>query len=240
MRTLRVGLIGDPDPAVTAHRAIPPALALAGDALGVAVEPVWLPTARLTAEAARGLGAFDGLWRVPASPYQNTEGALGAIRFAREQGLPFLGTCGGFQHALIEYARNVAGMADAAHAEVSPDAARPLISRLSCALVEERGEILLQAGSRAREAYGVERVEEGYHCSFGLNPAHEAALADGRLSFTGRDPAGEVRVMELRDHPFFLATLFQPERSALRGEVHPLIRALVAALVPRLEIAVPG
>ena len=93
------------------------------------------------------LAAFDGVWCVPASPYANTEGALNAIRVAREHRIPFLGTCGGFQHAVIEYARNVLGWTAADHAEVNPQAALALIAPLSCSLVEKTGEIRLAAES---------------------------------------------------------------------------------------------
>jgi CTP synthase (UTP-ammonia lyase) len=231
MGSIRIGLIGDYDAAVTAHQAIPPALRLAAEALdGCSVEPVWIPTDRITGDGK--LRGYDGLWCVPASPYASMEGALAGIRFAREQGIPFLGTCGGFQHALIEYARNVLGLSGAEHAETAPEAEMQLVSRLSCSLVEERGEILLEPGSLAAERYGRDLVVEGYHCNFGLNPAYQQALQDGRLRFTGRDPAGEARILELGEHPFFVATLFQPERSALRGETHPLIRAFVAAAQP--------
>jgi len=229
MRTIRIGLVGDPDDSVTAHRAIPPAIRLAADGLpDVRAVPVWLPTAHLN-PAALDLSGFQGVWCVPASPYANAEGALGAIRVARERGIPFLGTCGGFQHALIEFARNALGLASAAHAETDPEAEIQLISRLSCALVEERGEILIDPDSRAGASYGVERVVEGYHCNFGLNAEFEGALQAGGLRFTGRDLAGEARVVELPGHPFYVATLFQPERSSLRGEAHPLIRAFVEA-----------
>ena len=126
---IRIGLIGDYNPAVTAHQAIPRALALTGDTLRVPIDHEWIPTEEIH-DAAR-LSGFDGLWCVPASPYRSMEGALRAIRFAREQGRPFLGTCGGFQHAIIEYARNVLGWADAEHAETAPNAARPVITPLS-------------------------------------------------------------------------------------------------------------
>src|SRR5262245_39920952 len=116
---MRIGLIGDHDPAVTAHRAIPRALELAAERLGVTVETEWIPTEEIENE--ERVSAFDGLWCVPASPYRSTEGALRAIRFAREQGRPFLGTCGGFQHALLEYARDVLGWSDAEHGELSPE-----------------------------------------------------------------------------------------------------------------------
>jgi CTP synthase (UTP-ammonia lyase) len=228
MGSIRIGLIGDYDASVTAHRAIPPALELAARTLAVQVEPVWLPTDQISTEAP-ALDGFDGLWCVPASPYASMAGALAGIRFAREHGTPFLGTCGGFQHALIEYARNVLGIAGADHAETNPDAQVVLVSRLSCSLVEERGTIRLDEGSRAREIYGAGEIDEGYHCSFGLNPAFQDRLQDGRLRFTGRDAAGEARVLELSGHPFFFATLFQPERSSLRGEAHPLVGALVRA-----------
>jgi CTP synthase (UTP-ammonia lyase) len=102
---LRVALIGDYDPSVIAHQAIPEALRLSADS-GHSVEGVWIHTGSIS-NAKFQLGDFDGVWCVPASPYANMDGALEAIRFARESRRPFLGTCGGFQHALIEYARNV-------------------------------------------------------------------------------------------------------------------------------------
>ncbi len=233
MRPLRIGLIGDCDSRVTAHRAIPLALATAGGTRGV--RPVWIPTITLTHLRDEALDAFDALWCVPASPYASMEGALRGIRHARQAGIPFLGTCGGFQHAVIEYARNVLGLTDAEHEETSPDAGLTLVSRLSCSLVERTGAVRLREGSRARALYGRETAEETYHCSFGLNPAHRALLDDGRLRMSGEDDEGEARVLELDGHPFFVATLFQPERAALRGHDHPVVRGLVDAAAARAD-----
>src|SRR5687768_2278658 len=106
-RVAHIGLVGDYSEAVVAHGAIPRALALAADELGCGVETTWLPTRQLAGLSAAALGeqlaGYAGLWCVPGSPYESMEGALAAIRFAREQGLPFLGSCGGFQHALLEH-----------------------------------------------------------------------------------------------------------------------------------------
>ena len=226
--TVRIGLIGDRDARVVAHVAIPRALELAADASGIAVTPEWLPTERLT--DASQLAAFGGLWCVPASPYRSMDGALRGIRFARERQVPFLGTCGGFQHAVIEYARNVLGWADAEHAETAPGAARAVIAPLACSLVEATAGVRLVAGSRLAAAYGAAEASEGYHCSYGLNPGFEAALTRGPLRVSARDAAGEVRAVELDGHPFFVATLFQPERAALRGEVPPAVAAFVGAV----------
>jgi CTP synthase (UTP-ammonia lyase) len=232
MEPLRVGLIGDFSPDVPAHQAIPRALALAAGFLACPpVEPTWLPTHTLAQNAGEQLAAFAGLWCVPASPYASMEGALAAIHYARQNRVPFLGTCGGFQHALLEYARNVRGIAEAAHAETDPASTLPLIARLACSLVEKEARIVLQEGSRIRQIYGRAEITEPYRCSYGLNPKYEATLSDGRLRFTGRDAGGEVRVFELAEHPFFIGTLFQPERSALHGQAHPLICAYVQALL---------
>jgi CTP synthase (UTP-ammonia lyase) len=146
----RIGLIGDYDPTVPAHQAIPIALRLAGEALALAVELEWVPTPEIL-HASR-VASFDGLWCVPASPYRSMDGALFAIRFAREHRRPFLGTCGGFQHAIVEYARNVLGWADAEHAETAPDAIRPVIALLACALVDATDAVELQSGSRIAAA----------------------------------------------------------------------------------------
>jgi CTP synthase (UTP-ammonia lyase) len=167
---------------------------------------------------------------VPASPYASADGALAAIRYARESSRPFLGTCGGFQHAVLEYARNVLGCSAAAHAETAPDAAMPVIARLTCSLVEKSGSVRVADGSRLRGIYGAAEVTEGYHCNYGFNPAYEGLLSDpDGLRVAARDSAGEVRAVELAQHPFFIATLFQPERSGLRGADHPLINAFVEA-----------
>src|SRR5881397_2782932 len=105
--TVRIALVGDYDPAVRAHAAIPMALCLAMDELGCAVQPAWLATGALARDAASKLAPFQAIWCAPGSPYHNMKGALNAIRFARESGRPFLGTCGGFQHAIIESVRHV-------------------------------------------------------------------------------------------------------------------------------------
>jgi CTP synthase (UTP-ammonia lyase) len=229
MAQLRIALIGDYNANVIAHQAIPQALRLSGEAVGRAVDGVWIHTASLVNPQVQ-LERFDGVWCVPASPYANTDGALEAIRFARESGRPFLGTCGGFQHALIEYARNVCGLHDAEHAENNPAAAFQLIAPLSCALVEVTGEMFLDDGGLMRKAYGEPRITEGFHCSYGLNRDHSAAVLREDLRPTAHDAEGEVRAVELAGHPFFVATLFQPERRALRGELPPLVAAFVAAV----------
>ena len=102
-----IGLIGDRSDSVLAHQAIPLALENAAETLGIAAAYEWVPTERI--KSASRVAAFDGLWCVPGSPYRSMEGALIAIRCAREGRIPFLGTCGGFQHAIVEYARNVLG-----------------------------------------------------------------------------------------------------------------------------------
>jgi CTP synthase (UTP-ammonia lyase) len=222
-----IGLIGDYDSQVTAHRAIPLAIELAGSELGIGVDFQWVPTAEITSQ--QRVSHFHGLWCVPASPYRSMDGALLAIRFARESGRPFLGTCGGFQHAVIEYARNVMGWADAEHAETAPQSKRPVIALLECGLVEVTAAIVLNPGSRIRAAYQCDEIVEGYHCRYGLNPQFLSRLTSGNLEVTAHDRAGEVRALELNDHPFFVTTLFQPERAALKGTPPPLARALIAA-----------
>jgi CTP synthase (UTP-ammonia lyase) len=232
---VRIALIGDYSPEVTAHIAIPRALALAAEALECDPAPDWIATPELARGAEQRLAPYDAIWCVPASPYASMDGALNAIRFARETGRPFLGTCGGCQHALIEYARGVLGLADADHAESNPDAELQLITPLACALRETRDRIRLLEGTRVHAIYGRDEIMEGYNCSYGLNPAFRALLEASRMHIAGVDDAGDVRVVELEGHPFFVATLFQPERSALNEVVHPVVAAYLQAALVRIE-----
>jgi CTP synthase (UTP-ammonia lyase) len=223
-----IALVGDFSSDAIAHRAIPRALELASAAVGRDVSWRWIHTGAIR-DAARDLASCAAVWVVPASPYANMSGALEAIRWARETGRPFLGTCGGFQHALIEFARNVAGLVDADHAESNAHAETLVMTPLSCSLVEMTGSIHFATGSQLRGIFGRDQAVEGYHCNYGLNVEYRARLEKAGLHFSGFDDAGEVRAFELPSHPFFIGTLFQPERSALRGEVHPLIGAFVRA-----------
>jgi len=235
---LPIALIGDYDPEVTAHRAIPRALELAALQAGVAVASRWVPTPLLTTDAE--LAGTAGVWCVPASPYRNTSGALAAIRWARVRGVPFLGTCGGFQHALLEAAGSLWGVEGPAHAELTPEAADPVIAALACSLVEVTGEVRFAPGSRIAGAYGRGEAREGYHCRYGLNPRYAARLAAGPLRATAWDREGEVRAVELDGHPFFVATLFQPERAALSGVAPPLVVAFLRAVRSAASSASPA
>lgn len=224
---LRIALIGDYDPQVTAHQAIPVALGLVAEHLNRNVQLEWLPTEQIHANTP--LNHFDGFWCVPASPYKSEAGALRAIRFAREQQRPFLGTCGGFQHAVLEFSRNVLGWADAEHGETSPESERAVLTPLTCSLVEAVDSIHLVPGSLIAKAYETSQIREGYRCRFGVNPLFEQQLLNDRLQAVGHDSSGDLRAIELKDQRFFVATLFQPERAALKGQMPPLVRAFVEA-----------
>jgi CTP synthase (UTP-ammonia lyase) len=228
-RTITIGLVGNYNSSALAHQAIPLALQNAAEFFETTICPEWIPTEEINSPDR--VSHCDGLWCVPASPYRSLEGALLAIRHAREARIPFLGTCGGFQHAVLEYARNVLHWSDATHAEISPGAPRAVISPLSCGLVEVTGSIQFVPGTRIAAAYAALGATEGYHCRYGLNPELQSALTTGPLRVSATDGAGDVRAVELDDHPFFVATLFQPERAALRGDSAPLVVAFARACV---------
>jgi CTP synthase (UTP-ammonia lyase) len=227
--TRRIALVGDHSERHTSHRAIPVALELARARSGSDVAWEWVAT-RDIADAPRDLAAFRAVWAVPASPYENPAGALGAIRLAREAGLPFLGTCGGFQHALLEIARDVAGIADADTAETNPGGRSLVVAPLSCSHVEREGGVHFAPGSLLASAYGAEGATEGYRCNYGFNAAFRAPMEAAGLRFTAWDDAGDIRGAELPSHPFFAGVLFQPERAALRGDIPPLVLAFMNAV----------
>jgi CTP synthase (UTP-ammonia lyase) len=243
-RPIRIALLGDFNERVAAHRAIPEALKLAAAAEHVQVEIRWIETAELTSPIENQLAEFDAVWCVPASPYRNPSGVMQAIRFAREHDRPFLGTCGGFQHALLEFCRNVLGMADAAHAEEQPGAEKRVIAPLTCGLIGANAAVLFRKDSRLRAIYEKSQSVEGYHCNYGLNAEYRARIEAGGLRVAAEDKRGEVRAVELDRHPFFVATLFQPELLAFEEVAPPLVRALLRSAqrqrgVPRTKDPVP-
>ncbi|MFD3836214.1 hypothetical protein ACFWWC_08105 [Streptomyces sp. NPDC058642] len=226
--TARIALVGDRSPSVVSHTRIPLLMDSLAERDRLVLDAYWIPSGDAEAEGA--VSGFDAVWVVPGSPYRSEEGVLAAIRTARVEGIPFLGTCAGFQHALLEYARDVCGLVRVAHAETDPDAEDLLIEPLACSLVGHEGVVTVEPGSLAQSVIGSERTVERYFCAYGASRHLDTLRAHG-LRFSGYDEDGHVRIAELPGHPFFLASLFQPELAGDGSRPHPMVRALARAAV---------
>lgn len=227
MRTPRLALVGDRSPHVAAHTRIPDVLAALA---GPAIEAYWVATDDVETNE---IAAFDGVWLVPGSPYASEAGALEAVRVARQGDIPFFGSCGGFQHAILEFARNVAGVTEARHAENDPDGKVLVVAPLACSLIGHEAQVHLAPRTLAATAIGALHRTERFNCSYGPVERYEQTLVDAGLVVSGRDDDGMARVIELPGHPFFLATLFQPELSD--SQPHPLIVSFAEALATRMR-----
>lgn len=218
-----IGIVGDRNPANPTHTATENALRHIPDP--VAFE--WLPTERIAADG--GLARFSGFLVAPGSPYNSMAGALAAIRYARTHDVAMLGTCGGFQHIVLEFVRDVLGDVEAGHAETNPSASHLAVTALACSLAGQNRPVTLIAGSRAAQIYGVASAIEPFFCSFGLNQAYLSAVEAAGLKVEGIGEDGTARIMRLQDHPFFFGTLFVPQARSTPNEPHPLVAAFVAA-----------
>lgn len=218
---MKILALGDRDPAHLTHRELDAAFALMPDG----VECSWTAT---DSPEARELDSVDGVWLLPGTPYRDDAAAYAAIDYCRRSGTPFLGTCGGFQYACVELARTLAAVEGAAHAETDPDATEQVVVALQCSLYGEEREVEPVPGTRLAEICG-EAPFVGFHwCGYGLNPRSEARLRSAGVVLSARARDAGVEAIELPDHPFFLATAFQPQVGASQAHaLHPLIRALL-------------
>jgi CTP synthase (UTP-ammonia lyase) len=171
----------------------------------------------------------DGLWVVPGTPYRDDHAVYQAIGRARESAIPLLGTCGGFQYAVVEFARAVAGL-DAAHGETSPDTEELVIAPLRCSLVGETRTVTCVRGTRLADICGTAPFTAFHWCSYGLAQRFVEPLTAAGLTISAYTQNAGVEAVELSSHPFFLATLFQPQVGASdAGRLHPLIHAFLLA-----------
>jgi CTP synthase (UTP-ammonia lyase) len=221
MPTTRIALLGDKDLEKVTHRALAAAVAQ----LPPGVEADWVGT---DTPQARALEPFDGVWMLPGTPYRDEEAALAAIDWALDSGTPLLGTCGGFQYAVIALARRLAGIEDAAHAEADPESGTAVVAPLACSLVGEEREVTCVPGTRLAAICGTAPFTGFHWCNYGLAGAFTERLVDAGVVVSAHAPDAGVEGIELPDHPFFVATLFQPQIGALSGApLHPLITAFV-------------
>jgi len=237
---VRIGILGDFNPEFRSHHATPESLQHAARKLNLDVESQWIPTPSLLAPGAeKFLETFDGLWASPGSPFKSFDGMLKGIEFARRRDWPFFGTCAGFQYALIEFARNVLGIADADSAENNSGSKNIVIYPVACAVPGRAGgapklsgvvpEIRLRPGSYLQSFYGKEVVAEEFFCNFEVNPEFEWCAMEAGFPIVARGANGEVRAFESPTHRFFLATLFQPQLSSTEDNPHPVVCAFVQA-----------
>jgi CTP synthase (UTP-ammonia lyase) len=227
--SVKICVVGDYNPGNATHTATTEALRHAAASLNLAICVEWVPTDSFEVSPQSRLKGFAGLFISPGSPYKSMDGALHAIRFAREGNLPLLGTCGGLQHMVIEFARNALGFKDATHAEYEPYASTLFVTPLSCSLVGREMSLKLAAGSRVAAAYGRSEAVESYYCNFGLNPEYQERLSENGFLIVGTDANGEARILEIPQLRFFIGTLFVPQVRSRPDAPHPLVLAFVKA-----------
>jgi CTP synthase (UTP-ammonia lyase) len=218
--SIRVALVGDRQEHYPSHREAAAVIPM----LGADVHAEWVAT---DGEQIGHLDDFHAVWLLPGSPYADDTAALAAITFARTRGVPFLGTCGGLQYAVVEYFRNVLGDAAASHAESDGIGDGNVVSALSCSLMGVEREVRPVAGTRFARLMGAPFTGMHY-CNYGPTASAIARLVDGGFVVGATADDAEAEVLDLADHPFFVLTLFQPQIGALAGRpLHPLLAEFI-------------
>ncbi|MEW2014354.1 MULTISPECIES: CTP synthase [Microbacterium] len=245
-----VGLVGKYIDLPDAYLSVTEALKAGGFAQETKVQIVWIPSdlCETPEGAAKALSAVDGIVIPGGFGIRGIEGKLGALKFAREQGLPTLGICLGLQCMVIEYARHVAGIEGASSSEFDPETPHPVIATMAEQVdILDRGdmggtmrlglyEAALAEGSLAAELYGSNRATERHRHRYEVNNAYRQQIADAGLWFSGLNPDLDlVEYVELpRDvHPYYIATQAHPELRSRPTEANPLFRGLIAAALDR-------
>ena len=247
-----VGLVGKYIDLHDAYLSVTEALRAGGFAHSTKVNIKWVPSDSCeTAEGAReALADVDAICVPGGFGIRGIEGKLGALRFARENGMPALGLCLGMQCMVIEYARNVAGLAGASSTEFDPATAVPVIATMAEQVnIIDGGDLggtmrlglyeaKLAEGSLARSLYGAPTATERHRHRYEVNNRYRDEIAAAGLSFSGTSPDGElVEYVELPStvHPFYIATQAHPELKSRPGKPHPLFAGLVGAAIDRRD-----
>ncbi len=225
--SVAIALVGDRNPAHASHRELDAVRGMLGD--GVSAE--WVAT---DGEEVRDLDAFDGIWLVPGSPYADDAAAYDAVRWARENDVPFLGTCGGLQYAVVEYFRDVLGVRDASHPESDGPDVSNVVHPLACRLQGEERLVCPVVGTRFSRLVNDEPFAGMHYCSYapGSDEVEQLVEAGMVVGATAQDAGAEA--IELPANRFFMLTLFQPHIGALSGKpLHPLLHEFVRCAADR-------
>ncbi|MCI0376436.1 MAG: CTP synthase [Gemmataceae bacterium] len=241
-----VGVVGKYIKHKDAYKSICESLDHAGIALATRVVVRRIEAEEVEREGAeRVLSGLDGILVPGGFDYRGSLGKIDAIRYARERKVPFFGICLGLQCAVIEFARNVVGLEDANSTEFDRNCPYPVVCMLDdqYAIVDKGGTMRLGSypcnlteGSKAHKAYGSLLVHERHRHRYEFNNQFRQQFAANGLEVTGTSPNGQlVEVVELRDHPWFLAVQCHPEFKSKPTRAHPLFRGFIQASLQRRE-----
>lgn len=223
MKPLRIAIIGDFTANKHTHIALNEAVTHCRQHLDFPIETTWVATDNIPVSASIP-GYIDALWIAPGSPYKNDDAVYKLIRWARENNFPLLGTCGGFQYMVVEYAKNVLGIVDAGHEESEPDASQLVIAKLSCSLKGQQEEVVItDKDSWLYTVLKKDVITGFFNCNYGVNPVYTRKLQQGPFVFTAFSRSGEVRGLELKGHRFYKGTLFQPPLDSTPEKPNALI-----------------
>ncbi|MCA9511121.1 MAG: CTP synthase [Myxococcota bacterium] len=232
-----IAMVGKYVDLTEAYKSLNEALAHGGFPIGAKVNIEYVDSEKF--EDAHVLAHVDGILVPHGFGERGAEGKIKAVRYARENRIPYLGICYGMQMAVIEFARHVAGLERANSTEIDPATPHPVIDFLpEQRAVADKGATMrlgaypcaLAEGTRARELYGRAEISERHRHRYEFNPAYRERLEAAGLVCSGTSPDGRlVEVVELRDHPFFVASQFHPEFASRPFEPHPLFEAFVRA-----------
>ena len=246
---VKVALVGKYVDLRDAYLSVAEALKHGGLANGCTVDLHWVDSEALQEQGAeKYLGEMDGVIVPGGFGHRGVEGKVEAIRYARETGTPLFGLCLGLQCVVIEFARNVCGLTAANSAEFDSATPYPVIDLMeSQKAVKDKGasmrlgayECRLKSGSTAHRAYLEEVVGERHRHRYEVNNRFRDRLEQGGLAVSGASPDGHLaEIVELSDHPFFLATQFHPEFKSRPNRAHPLFRAFIGCCRDRaMEVA---
>jgi CTP synthase len=240
---VKIAMVGKYVDLTESYKSLNEALAHAGIAHGAAVDIEYVDSDKLEGSALDGLRAVDGILVPHGFGSRGAEGKIQAIQFAREHEIPYFGVCYGLQMAVIEAARNLAGLAGANSVEVDAKTPHPVIDYMEgqSARAGSGGTMRLGAypcvvtpDTLAARAYGRTEVSERHRHRLEVNPAYHQKLRDAGLVISGMSPDGRlVEIIEYPDHPWFLGCQFHPEFQSTPFEPHPLFRSFVGAAVRR-------
>ncbi len=239
---VRVAIVGKYVDLRDAYLSVMEALRHGGFHHGANVQIDWVASDDLGGQATEdALGSADGILIPGGFGVRGVEGKVAAVRFARERAIPFLGICLGLQVAVVEFARNVCGLEGANSAEFDPATPHPVIDLLpEQKNVTDMGASMrlgaqachVEPGTLAAKAYGEEVVYERHRHRFEVNPTYHEALTSCGMIVSGSSQKGRlVEIIELPDHPFFVAGQFHPELRSRPTDPHPLFRDFVGAAV---------